>query len=119
MKKGQRRRMNLTLGYIGAGNKTSLFTRKPKLPFRKIKEIYGEELEHFTANTINPENKQTPLSVEDIKKIRDNVKKQLKREQKKNSIALLIALFVILVIIIVINFYFSEIREFLKNLNTL
>ena len=37
--------MSPGFGYIGSGNKTSVFTRRPKLPFEKIKEIYGEELE--------------------------------------------------------------------------
>ncbi len=118
MKKRQRRRMNLTFGYIGSGNKTSLFTRKPKTPFRKIKEIYGEELEHFTTKIRNSEDKKTPFSVEDKEKIRNNVKRQLKREQRKNIRALLIVFFVIIVIITLFNYYFSEIREYLKLLKS-
>ena len=41
--------MSPGVGYIGAGNKTSVFARKPKIPFEKIKDIYGNELERLKS----------------------------------------------------------------------
>ncbi|MEN8138625.1 MAG: hypothetical protein ABFR62_09335, partial [Bacteroidota bacterium] len=45
MRQGNKRRMSPGVGYIGFGNKTSVFTRKPRIPFKKIKGIYDIELE--------------------------------------------------------------------------
>ena len=39
--------MSPGVGYIGSGNKTSVFTRNPKIPFKKMKDIYGHELKRL------------------------------------------------------------------------
>ncbi len=37
-------------GYIGAGNKFSVISRRAKVPFEKLKSIYGEELERIAID---------------------------------------------------------------------
>ncbi|QXP63649.1 hypothetical protein H0I29_06055 [Polaribacter sp. R2A056_3_33] len=49
MKRENRRRMSPGVGYIGSGNKASVFTRKNKVPFDKIKPIYGDEMERLKS----------------------------------------------------------------------
>ena len=79
----RRSRMNLGFGYIGSGNKTSIFTRQPKLPFKKVKEIYGEELERLNSKNDKQELSFKKLTENEKIEIRERIKKQIKKKQLK------------------------------------
>ena len=86
MRQNRRPRMSLGFGYIGSGNKTSVFTRRPKLPFEKIKEIYGEELEKLNLKKNKQNLSFKKLTIKEKLEIRERVKGQLKKQQRKEGI---------------------------------
>jgi len=86
MRRNRRPRMSPGIGYIGSGNKTSVFTRRPKLPFEKIKEIYGEELEKLNSKKIKGNLSFKKLTEKEKREIRERVKGQLKKQQRKEGI---------------------------------
>jgi len=109
MKKNTGRRMNPVSWYIGSGNKTSSFTIRPKTAFRKVKQIYGDELERFEVIKLNSDIEHKHLSEKDRKKIRDNVKKQVKKEQLKTIISGLIIALCFLFLLLFFNYFYLKI----------
>ena len=96
MSKGNRRRLSPGVGYIGSGNKASVFNRKPKVAFETIKYIYGEELERLNSKTSKNHYSFKDLSEEEKKKIRNRIKLKIRKEQNierlKSVLAILITI---------------------------
>ena len=92
MKRENRRRMSLGVGYIGSGNKTSVFTRKNKVPFDKIKSIYGDEMERLKPGKTTQNKSFKKLTESEKLKIRKRVKAQIQKEQIVNLIMGVIAI---------------------------
>ena len=96
MKRENRRRMSPGVGYIGSGNKTSVFTRKPKIPFEKIKDIYGSELERLKSEKVDQKISFKKLTEKEKLEIRKRIKTQIRKEQNRNLITGIIAIIITL-----------------------
>lgn len=101
--RNRQRRIAHAFGYYG--NKTNFFANRPKSPFRKIRQIYGQELERFK----NLHNEQT-LEYEELlaqkkRSIRQKIKKQMAEEQFKSYLAIVLSCFIILLIILLFIHY--------------
>ncbi len=87
--------MSPGVGYIGSGNKVSVFNRKPKVAFEKIKYIYGEELERVNSNTKIKNFSFKDLSEKEKLEIRNRIKVKIRKDQNidrlKSGISILIA----------------------------
>ncbi|MEN8123113.1 MAG: hypothetical protein ABFS35_22435 [Bacteroidota bacterium] len=108
MKKENRRRLILSSSYIGAGNITSVFNRKPKIPYKKLKEIYGDELEKFKSKRVSKSIPKRKLTNAEIKEIRNKVRTNVLQERKKNLIVGLIAIVILIVIVYLIIDMFND-----------
>jgi len=86
MGRDRRPRMNPGVGYIGSGNKTSVFTRRSKLPFAKIKKVYGEELERLKQDQIQQNFSFKKLTEKERLEIKERVKDQIIKERRKELI---------------------------------
>ena len=86
MRRNRRRRMSPGLGYIGSGNKTSVFTRKSKLPFEKVKEIYGEELERLNSEKNKQNLSFKKLTEKEKLEIRERIRGKVIKERRKELI---------------------------------
>ena len=80
--------MPASSGYIGAGNKTSVFNRKPKVPFEKIRTRL--DLEFESANHGNPEKKR--LSQKEREQIKARVREQIRVDRRKEIFYVAMAL---------------------------
>ncbi len=91
MGRGNKRRLSPGVGYIGSGNKSSVFTRKSKVAFEEIKYIYGEELERF--NSISKKTKLSfiELSEDEKVEIRNRIKLKIQKEQNIDRLKSVIA----------------------------
>ena len=106
MRKNTGRRMNPASAYIGSGNKTSFFTNRPKSPFSRIKQIYGEELERFELGTNEQSRQSKELLTQQKKEIKERVLKQFREEQKQNFVIISSLILFVFILIIFINYYF-------------
>ena len=100
MRRNRRPRMSPGVGYIGSGNRTSVFTRRSKLPYEKIKEIYGEELERLNSKKIERNFSFKKLTEKEKLEIRERVRGQVIKEQRKELIIGIITFLIALVIFI-------------------
>lgn len=67
--------------YIGSGNQTSVFNRRPKKAFEKIRNIYGE---HITGETGTLDHTSYgKLSKEEKEKARKHVAVIIERQRKR------------------------------------
>ena len=103
MKRENRRRMSPGVGYIGAGNKTSVFTRRNKIPFDKIKSIYGNEMERLNTEKKLQNKPFKRLSESEKLEIRKRIKAQIQKDQTRILIIVIIAIFFIFGIIYLIS----------------
>ena len=71
--------MPASSGYIGAGNKTSVFNRKPKVAFEKIRSHLDHEFEKAKYTT---QGKQR-LSHKQREQIKSSIRKKLRAERQK------------------------------------
>ncbi len=97
---GTKRRMSNSSSYIGAGNNLSVFNRKPKTPFKKIKKLYDIESEKIIKR--KKWTKRT-LTEQEKNEIREQIKKRLVAERKKNWIIGIITFIIILTILSMMN----------------
>jgi len=95
MRENRRERMSVSSAYIGAGSLTTVFARRPKIPFVRIKQIYGDELERFKSEKVK-DKAPTELSEKEKKKIKTLVKKIISRNKKREIIAGTIAVVITL-----------------------
>lgn len=99
--------MSPGVGYTGAGNKTYVLNRKPKIAFEKIKNIYGEELERIKIKGNSDSIPFKDITEEERLEIRKKVKSQIRKNQIKELLTNLLILFSIIIIILLIRkFYF-------------
>ncbi len=88
--------MSPGVGYIGSGNMSSVFNRKPKVAFEKIKYIYGEELERINCNTKIKKSSFKDLSKKEKFEIRNRIKVKIRKDQNidrlKSGVSILIAI---------------------------
>ena len=108
MRREKGRRMNPVSAYIGSGNKTSFFTNRPKSPFRKIKQIYGEQLERLKLENSYSHKDHSKLLTQHKKEIRERVRKQIEKDKKQNYIIIVVLFFIILIMIVFINYYLPK-----------
>ena len=95
MRENRRERMSVSSSYIGAGSLTSVFARRPRIPFVRIKQIYGDELERFKLE--KDKNKaSTELSEKEKKEIKTLVKRIVNRNKKREIITGTIAVIITL-----------------------
>ena len=106
MRGNRRERMSVSSAYIGAGNLTSVFARRPRIPFVKIKQIYGDELERFKLEKDKKHLVISELSQKEKKEIKTLVKGIMKRNRKQEittriiTVILMLGLIYLFVLII-------------------
>ncbi|NNC70339.1 MAG: hypothetical protein HKN90_05900 [Flavobacteriaceae bacterium] len=105
MRKNKGLRMNPTSGYIGSGNKTNFFTNRPKAPFSRMKQIYGEELERFNSTHSSSEANYEKLLIQKKKEIRDKIANEIAYENKKNSLIVAALVILMTMLVIFINYF--------------
>jgi len=88
--------MSPGVGYIGAGNKTTVFSRKSNIPFKKIKAIYGDEMERLKSERLIDNKPFKKLSETNRLKIKKRIKNQIRKEQYKNLIVAIIVIIIVL-----------------------
>ena len=71
-----KRRLTISSGYIGSGNKPSTFNRKPKGAYDKLRNRYISELEKERQAGKDIQ----PLSKEERNELKDRIKQQIKKE---------------------------------------
>jgi hypothetical protein len=89
--------------YIGSGNKFSAFTRKPNIPYEKIKGMYGDALERFSSSTNNAIH-LNKLSNSERLLLKGKIKKMIAQERRKTIISLAVTI-VVTMLIFVLGFY--------------
>lgn len=103
MGRDRRPRMNPGVGYIGSGNKTSVFTRRSKLPFAKIKQIYGEELERFKPEKTKHNFSFKKLTEKERLEIRKRVRVMVIKQRRKEVIIWIIIFLLALCFFLLLN----------------
>jgi len=106
MRQSRTRRISPGFGYIGSGNKTSIFTRRAKPPFSKVKAIYGEELERLKLEKVDQKLSFKELTKEEKLRIRSRIKAELLSERKKQIVAFTILVLFVLAIFITLKHLF-------------
>lgn len=99
------RRMSMSSPYIGSGNRTDTFNRKPQVPFKKLRAMYGDELENF----ITSEKESVIIAIELTEEERGQLKNKVRgilKQERQTSILSFIATISILIILIFLVFYF-------------
>lgn len=103
MRRSKGRRLKATSGYIGFGNQSSVFTRTAKLPFSKMKTIYGEELERLNSKKTNSKQLQNQLTKAEKLEIKNRLNKEFATLRKKQLIAVCIAIILLSLLLFWIN----------------
>ena len=107
MKDRRSRRIPPSSAYIGAGNKTSVFSRKARKPFQEMADIYKKEARKLKGNEDKNIFKQ--LSIEDKKLIRDRILRKKKNDERKFYFILLLS---VLITIFVVGSIVSLLRKY-------
>lgn len=84
------------MGYMGFGMRKEVYKRKPKVPFKKLKSIYGDKLEDY--HRLN-KSKDIKFDEEARKKVRHKVKREIISEGLLNNLIFLIILVALVIII--------------------
>ena len=101
-RKDQRRHFRIGVsGYIGAGNKIEVFTRRPKSSFSKLRQLYGDQLERLKSSHSGPI-EVSEISLELREKIKSDIRKQYKRTKRNQIFAFSISIVILVILIIVI-----------------
>lgn len=107
MRDNRRQRMTISSSYIGSGNLTSVFARRPKIPFVRLKQIYGDEMERFRIEKNSEQYQKSELTEKQKKIIRKRVESIIKRNKNRELtngiIAILITLGLIYLFLIIIE----------------
>ena len=80
--------MPASSGYIGFGNKSSVFNRKPKVAFEKIRSYYDQELDKVFYS----EQEKQELSDSQREAIKENIRRKLKQDWREEVLYATIAL---------------------------
>jgi hypothetical protein len=95
------RRMPASSGYIGFGNKSSVFNRKPKVAFEKIRSYYDQELD----KVFYAEQEKQQLSDAQREAIKASIRRKLEKERREEIFYAFIALLFGLGLIYLAIFY--------------
>ena len=98
--------MSPRVGYIGSGNKTFTFSGKREIPFSKIKQVYGEELERISNAKKTGNLSFEKLSLKQKTKIRKKIKKELKKTRIKQLLLFVFSVFILFGIIYFLLIWF-------------
>jgi hypothetical protein len=80
--------MPASSGYIGFGNKSSVFNRKPKVAFEKIRSYYDQEFDKVFYS----EREEQKLSDKQREVIKARIRRKLEKERREEVIYASIAL---------------------------
>jgi|GEM_PF-2300054 len=103
MREGRGRRIHPISWYIGSGNISSVFTRRAKSPFVKVKEIYGTELERYLHTQNIPAQVPKKLTEKERFAIRERVIAAVAKERRTNIIIGIIIFIIIAVALYLIK----------------
>lgn len=106
-----KRRLNLSSGYIGSGNKPSVFNRKPKTAFQKIREKYATEYLKLTQE----KDLSRDLSKDEKLQLKHKITAQIKQEKRKGVLKIILtiiatALAFYTLILLINNLHFLELQ---------
>ena len=90
-----KRRMPASSGYIGAGNKTSVFNRKPKVAFEKIRSHLDQEFDKVNYRALEKQR----LSQKERDEIKSRIRKQIRADKKKEIVYAVFAVLLSLVLL--------------------
>lgn len=90
----RKRRHQAFSGFGLIRTKTYVTNRKPKIAFKKIKEIYGDELQRMSSN------KKATFSKDESEKVKRKVASIIKKHQREHYIKMAFIYSIIIVIII-------------------
>jgi hypothetical protein len=108
MRRRNIRRLKPTSGYIGSGNQTSVFARTSRIPFAKIKQIYGEELERLNSQENRIKSKSIQLTNAERLEIKKRLNKEFSTFRKKQFAVVFIAIITIAILLFWLNnLYFN------------
>ena len=88
------------MGYMGFGMRKEVYTRKPRKPFVKLKQLYLCEL---GQSSNNPNNK-LEFTKAQIEAAKSRIRKKIKKErQKKIFVSILVLLILSLIIWLIVT----------------
>ena len=99
----RKRRPQSFSGFGLVRTKTYVTTRKPKIPFEKIKQIYGEELERFASKRETPK-KNNEFSKDESETIKRKVASIIIKQKKAYYLKIFVIYLVIITSIILSYF---------------
>ena len=86
MARNKGRRIDQVSWRMGSRNLTSVFNRRAKSPFARVKEIYGGEVQKLTSVSESEKLSFKKLSQNEKAEIRKRVKAQLRKSKNKEII---------------------------------
>ncbi len=101
MRQSRVRRMNPNPKTIGFADNI----RRSKPLFKKIKQIYGEELERLGSEKNKQNISLKKLTEKEKSEIRKHIREQIIKEQRKEFIIWIIGILIVLGIIVVAGFF--------------
>lgn len=100
MNKRNQRRIRPLSRFVGANFRTSI-------PFKKLREVYGDELEKYSSKIKVEPNKKRILTPREKNELKATVKNHLQQEQAKDRVILLITLILVFAFLSWIVYFFS------------
>lgn len=106
----KRTRLQVSSWYIGAGNKPSVFTRRPRKPFEKIREKYERQIKKVPSGKKGYKSSLSELSKAEKDALKKSVKSELKKEILKK-------IFIGILTIILTGILLYALKMFVENYN--
>lgn len=105
MRKKKRTQFHSNFGYYGFGNLSSVFNRRPKPIFERIKTIYGDEMERLKYEKKFQNKFHQDLSKEEKEEIRKKVRISLKKADRKEFLKVLLLFTTISIVLFTLYFW--------------
>lgn len=105
-----RDRLFISQWYYGGGNRISVFTRRPKKPFEEIKNLYLREVDSLN----DLESNKNGISVEQRRKIKERIIRQIRKEEIKSLKKLGLILLISIGILIGLIYFVKYLIELIK-----
>lgn len=96
------------MGYMGFGMKKSVYTRRPKKVFAKLKSVYGEELKKRANDSFSP---SSALTLEEKEKIKLKITKDIRYGKQKTIKVILVSLVLLITVPIVITYLYTKYNQ--------
>ncbi len=103
MRKKNKRRIHSAIGYYGFGNVSTVFNRRPKPIFEKIKTIYGDGMERYSLEHGSTLKFHKDIPKEELEMVLNVIRCSKKRARKKEFLKQ--SLFLVLIAIALIACY--------------